>query len=85
MEATNKKERVINFGATDELMEFLNDSLDRSTKGKIGTEVKIMTVEIAKREINKIDEQLKNPKLQDDEWFALVKKLDKITDLTRWM
>lgn len=94
---TNKKEKVINVGMTDELMTFLNNWTERTLnetkemteeKRKIGIEVKLAIAGIAKNEVEKIDKELSeldyNDKDKDMKWFKAIEKLDKISDLVRW-
>lgn len=87
---TTKKEKVINFGLSDQLMDYLNKALESADKQmsekkeKIGDEIKYAVVEIVKREVAKIDAVLKKDDLDDLEWSTLVNKLDKLSDLIRW-
>ena len=87
---TTKKEKVINLGLSDQLMDYLNKALESADKQmsekkeKIGDEIKYAVVEIVKREVAKIDAVLKKDDLDNQEWFELVEKLDKLTDLVRW-
>lgn len=87
---TTKKEKVINFGLSDQLMDYLNKALESADKQmsekkeKIGDEIKYAVVEIVKGEVAKIDAVLKKDDLDDQEWFRLVEKLDKLSDLVRW-
>ena len=84
-EATKKKE--VKVGITDELKEFLNTIMDRAEEEKegrkIGTDVKEAIVEIAKRELEKIDKKLEVT-TNDDEWNRLIEKVDKIADIVQW-
>lgn len=85
------KKKEINFGITEELKNFLNDWTERTFESaenlnkekKIGTEAKQMIVEITKRELEKVENELK--KCDDEhEWFKLIEKIDKLSDLVRW-
>ena len=87
-----KKEYNVNFGMSEELMNYMNNAMDRMEKQmenkpeKIGNEVKQMVVDIVKREMTKIDETLSSDgKITDDKWFKQIEKLDKLADLIRWM
>lgn len=92
MAELTKKSKEVNFGITEELKNFLNDWTDRTlnksleiTEGKkIGIEVKEAIVEIAKRELEKVDGELNKRNVKDDEWYHLIEKVDKISDLVRW-
>ena len=85
------KKKEINFGITDELKNFLNEWTAKTFESaenlnkekKIGTEVKQAIVYIAKTELEKIELELNNCK-DDNEWFNLVEKIDKLSDLVRW-
>lgn len=88
---TNKKEKVVSVGITEELRNFLNEWTERTMQEakefkeekKIGIEVKEAIVEIAKNELTKVEKEFeKNP--EDQEWFRLMEKADKISDLVRW-
>ena len=84
------KKKEINFGITDELKNFLNDwtektfeSVEKIDGKKIGIEVKQAIVDIAKVELEKIETKLRKCE-NDDEWFRLIEKIDKLSDLVRW-
>lgn len=85
------KKKEINFGITEELKSFLNDWTEKTFESaenlnkekKIGTEVKQAIVEIAKAELEKVETELNNCK-DDHEWFKLIEKVDKLSDLVRW-
>ena len=85
------KKKEINFGITDELKNFLNDWTARTFEStenlnkekKIGIEVKQAIVDIAKAELEKVETELNKCK-NDDEWFKLIEKVDKLSDLVRW-
>ena len=85
------KKKEINFGITDELKNFLNDWTERTFESaenlnkekKIGIEVKQAIVDIAKEQLEKVETELNKCK-DDDEWFKLIEKIDKISDLVRW-
>lgn len=90
MSEISKKQKEINFGITDELKNFLNDWTEKAIKTnetneskKLGMEAKKIVIEIVKREIGKIDLELKECK-DDNQWFKLVEKIDKLADLVRW-
>ena len=86
------KKKEINFGITDELKNFLNDWTNRTFESaenlnkekKIGTDAKQMIVEITKRELEKVDTELHKDNITNDEWFRLMDKIDKLSDLVRW-
>jgi len=86
------KKKEINFGITDELKDFLNDWTNRTFESaenlnkekKIGIEAKQMIVEITKRELEKVDTELHKDNITNDEWFRLMDKIDKLSDLVRW-
>ena len=86
------KKKEINFGITDELKNFLNDWTNRTFESaenlnkekKIGTDAKQMIVEITKRELEKVDTELHKDNITDDEWYKLMNKIDKLSDLVRW-
>ena len=86
------KKKEINFGITDELKNFLNDWTERTFESaenlnkekKIGVEAKEMIVEITKTELEKVETELKKDNITDDEWFRLIEKIDKLSDLVRW-
>lgn len=85
------KKKEINFGITDELKNFLNEWTAKTFESaenlnkekKIGTEVKQAIVDIAKAELEKVELELNNCK-DDHEWFKLIEKVDKLSDLVRW-
>ena len=85
------KKKNINFGITDELKNFLNDWTERTFESaenlnkekKIGIEVKQAIVDIAKAELEKVETELSKCK-DDDKWFKLIEKVDKLSDLVRW-
>ena len=88
---TNKKEKVVSVGITEELRNFLNEWTERTMQEakefkeekKIGIEVKEAIVEIAKNELTKVEKEFEeNP--EDQKWFRLMEKADKISDLVRW-
>lgn len=90
MSEISKKQKEINFGITDELKNFLNDWTERAIKTgteneskKLGMEAKKIVIEIVKREIGKIDVELKECK-DDNQWFKMIEKIDKLADLVRW-
>lgn len=89
----NKKEKVVNFGLTEALMDYLNNLTERSfnenedENKKPGLEVKRVIAEMAKKELEKIQNKLNG--LGDDdfskkEWFDLMEKANRISDLIRW-
>ena len=86
------KKKEINFGITDELKNYLNDWTERTFESaenlnkekKIGVEAKEMIVEITKTELEKVETELKKDNITDDEWFRLIEKIDKLSDLVRW-
>ena len=101
MEATVKKEKVVNVGMTDGLMNFLDkwmekmeasskeekmeaSSKEENKEEKPGVEVKKLVCEMMKSELNKIDEELNDKKLDDSEWNQLMEKVDKISDIVKW-
>lgn len=85
------KKKEINFGITDELKNFLNEWTEKTFESaenlnkekKIGTEVKQAIVDITKVELEKVEKELNKCK-DDDEWFKLIEKIDKLSDLVRW-
>ena len=85
------KKKEINFGITDELKNFLNDWTARTFESaenlnkekKIGIEVKQAIADIAKAELEKVEMELNKCK-DDNEWFKLIEKVDKLSDLVRW-
>ena len=85
------KKKEINFGITDELKNFLNEWTTKTFESaenlnrtkKIGIEVKQAVVDIAKVELEKVETELNKCK-DDDEWFKLIEKVDKLSDLVRW-
>lgn len=89
------KKKEINFGITDELKNFLNDwttktfesaeklNEEKNEEKNVGIEVKVAIVEIVKRELEKIEKEL-NKCDDDDNWFKLIEKIDKISDIVRW-
>ena len=86
-----KKEYTVNFGLTEEVKNYLEKAMDRIDKEmeekpeKLGNDVKKIVVDIVKREITKIDDVLVgSEKITDKEWFNLMEKLDKLTDLVRF-
>lgn len=85
-----KKEKVVNFGLTEELMNYLNDLTERSFNKaeekdeKPGLGVKRVIAEMAKKEAEKIQKELDKDDLSRDEWFDLMHKLDQISDLVKW-
>lgn len=86
-----KKEYTVNFGMTEEVRNYLKDAMDRIDKQieekpeKIGNEARRIIVDIVKREISKIDEELaENDKMPNDKWFKLMEKLDKLSDIVRF-
>lgn len=86
-----KKEYNVNFGMSEELVNYLNSCMDRMEKTmeekpeKIGNEVKQMVVDIVKREMTKIDETLtSDKKMTDDKWEIQIKKLETLASLIRW-
>ena len=92
MEATVKKEKVVNVGMTDGLMNFLDkwmekmeaSSKEENKEEKPGVEVKKLICEMMKGELNKIDEELNNKKLNNSEWDQLMERVDKISDVVKW-
>lgn len=85
-----KKEKVVNFGLTEELMNYLNDLTERSFNKaeekdeKPGLEVKRVIAEMAKKELEKIQKKLDKDDLSETDWFDLMEKTNKISDLIRW-
>lgn len=85
------KKKEINFGITDELKNFLNEWTEKTFESaenlnkekKIGIEVKQAIVDIAKAELGKVETELSKCK-DDSEWFKLIEKVDKLSDLVRW-
>ena len=85
------KKKEINFGITDELKNFLNEWTEKTFESaenlnkekKIGIEVKQAIVDIAKVELEKVETELNKCK-DDAEWFKLIEKVDKLSDLVRW-
>ena len=87
-----KKEKTINFGITEELKNFLNEWTETTMqeakdlngeRKEYSKEIKVAIVEIAMRELGKIDKQLSE--IDDNqEWFRLMEKVDKISDVVRW-
>ena len=85
------KKKEINFGITDELKNFLNEWTEKTFEStenlnkekKIGIEVKQAIVDITKTELEKVENELNKCK-DDDEWFKLIEKVDKLSDLVRW-
>lgn len=92
MEATVKKEKVVNVGMTDGLMNFLDKWMEKmeaaakeeNKEEKPGVEVKKLICEMMKGELDKIDEELNNKKLDDSEWDQLMERVDKISDIVKW-
>lgn len=88
--AESKKDKTVNLGFSKEMMDFLKDVIDRQEEKEyedkdLSKEIKKMTINIVKREVEKIDEKLKNDKIKHDEWLDLIEDLDKLTDVVRWM
>ena len=86
-----KKEYTVNFGMTEEVSNYLKSMMDKVDKEinskpeKIGNEARRIIVDIVKREISKIDEELaENDKMTNDKWFKLMEKLDKLSDIVRF-
>ena len=86
-----KNEYTVNLGLTEEVRNYLKDAMDRIDKQieekpeKIGNEARRIIVDIVKREISKIDEELaENDKMPNDKWFKLMEKLDKLSDIVRF-
>ena len=86
----NKKEKVINFGLTDELIEYLDKWTKKSfeekeeKQEKPGLEVKRVIVEMAKKELEKIKKELEKDDITDEEWDRCIKKVHKISELVQW-
>lgn len=85
-----KKEKVVNFGLTEELMDYLNDLTERSfnkaekkDEGP-GLGVKRVIAEVAKKEMEKIQKKLDKDDLSRDEWFDLMREAEQISDLIKW-
>lgn len=85
-----KKEKVVNFGLTEELINYLNDLTERSFNKaeekdeKPGLGVKRVIAEMAKKEVEKIQKELDKDNLSRDEWFDLMQKANQISELIRW-
>lgn len=92
METTVKKEKVVNVGMTDGLMNFLDKWMEKmeaankeeNKEEKPGVEVKKLICEMMKCELNKIDEKLNDKKFDDSEWNQLMERVDKISDIVKW-
>lgn len=91
IEILNEKEvkkKEVKVGITEELKDFLNAWMEKATEEKeeknYSNDIKIAIVNIAERELSKIDEELDKGKLEDDKWFRLIDKVEKISDLVRW-
>ena len=87
----NKKEKVINVGITKELTDFLDkwtqksfEEKEEEKEEKPGLEVKRVIVEMAKKELEKINKEFEKDNITDEEWDRCIKKADKISDLVRW-
>lgn len=86
----NKKEKVINVGVTDEIMEFMEKwtakSFEENEKKeeKPGLEVKRVIVEILKKELGKIKEAFEKENITDEEWDKCVMKTQKISEIVQW-
>ena len=89
---TKKKEVTV--GVSEDMMNLitnwmnkaieLNEEYKNEKEKKIGDEVKRAIAGIALKELEKIKEEFGNDNLEDAEWFKLVEKLDKISDLIKW-
>lgn len=87
------KEKTVNIGLTEDTINYFKEMTEKTfekmnkdeEKERIGTEIKKVVVEIATREVEKIDEKLKKDNIKHDDWLRCIEDLDKITDLIRWM
>lgn len=87
MTTTEKKQKEITVGMTEELMGFLDKWMEKEIDNKPekpGLEVKRVIVEMAKEELEKIKSRMKRINIMDDEWDKLIDKMHKISELVQW-
>ena len=87
MTTTEKKQKEITVGMTEELMGFLDKWMEKEIDNKPekpGLEVKRVIVEIAKEELEQIKSKMKRVNIMDDEWDKLIAKMQKISELVQW-
>ena len=83
----NKKEKVINVGLTDELIEFINKWMEKNDEEepeKPALEVKRAIVEIVKTEVEKLKEKFNKENITENEWEKCVQKLHKLSEVVQW-
>ena len=90
MEAT-KKEKVVNFGLTENMMNFMNGIVEKANKPvenltekeKIADDAKKEISEIIKREVKKVGDEL-NKETDINKRLSLISQLDKLSDVIRF-